>query len=95
MEYVNKGKFAFTDPDTGVTYEPGEVTQSKPSGWLDAQELAGVIIKKADEKQTEPEKELPKNTTNSTLEGKSATTPNTAASKPAGRANDSAGQPTQ
>ncbi len=94
MQYVNKGKFPFTDPDTGITYEPGDKTDAKASSWLESQEAAGAIIKVQDDKPAEPEKTVPQNTTLITTGSKSAVTPNTPESKPAGRAPDSAGQPT-
>jgi hypothetical protein len=39
--YLTKARFAFTDPTTGVMYEPGVYVKATPNDWLAGQ--AGVI----------------------------------------------------
>lgn len=46
--YLSKARFGFTDPLTGVRFEPGVLVKAPASDWLKAQAEAGVIVKTDD-----------------------------------------------
>ena len=41
--YVNRARFAFTDPTSGIRYEPGEQVRATPTDWLAAQTCIHVV----------------------------------------------------
>ena len=54
--FINTGLFAFTDYDTGVTFEPGEITRAKDSAWIKGQP----VIKEAPDPLAKPAVKAPK-----------------------------------
>lgn len=41
--YVNRARFAFTDPTSGIRYEPGEEVRATPTDWLASQTYIHVV----------------------------------------------------
>ena len=35
--FLNSGWYAFTDAETGVTFQPGEITKAKETAWIKGQ----------------------------------------------------------
>ncbi len=52
--FVNIGAFSFTDPSTGVCFEPGVETQVKQSDWMKGQPVIAPVVQEVPKESPKP-----------------------------------------